>query len=66
MLLVDGADGKVVLTAFIFGLQSGDFLFSVYKDPLNTMTEMMYEAQRHMNGEEAIQAQDQTSGKKRK
>jgi hypothetical protein len=32
-LLVDGADDKVVLTAFISGLQSGDFLFSVYRDP---------------------------------
>jgi hypothetical protein len=66
MLLVDGVDDKVVLTAFISGLQSGDFLFSIYKDPPSTMTEMMYEAQRHMNGEEALQARDQTSGKKRK
>uniref|UniRef100_A0A2N9FD92 Integrase catalytic domain-containing protein n=1 Tax=Fagus sylvatica TaxID=28930 RepID=A0A2N9FD92_FAGSY len=65
-LLVDGADNKVVLTAFIFGLQSGDFLFSVYKDPPSTMTEMMYEAQRYMNGEEALLARDQTTGKKRK
>uniref|UniRef100_A0A2N9G1W1 Uncharacterized protein n=1 Tax=Fagus sylvatica TaxID=28930 RepID=A0A2N9G1W1_FAGSY len=44
----------------------GDFLFSVYKDPPSTMTEMMYEAQRHMNGEEALLARDQTIGKKRK
>uniref|UniRef100_A0A2N9J111 RNA-directed DNA polymerase n=1 Tax=Fagus sylvatica TaxID=28930 RepID=A0A2N9J111_FAGSY len=65
-LLVDGADDKVVLTAFISGLQAGDFLFSVYKDPPSTMTEMMYEAQRHMNGEEALLARDQTVGKKRK
>uniref|UniRef100_A0A2N9I556 RNA-directed DNA polymerase n=1 Tax=Fagus sylvatica TaxID=28930 RepID=A0A2N9I556_FAGSY len=65
-LLVDGADDKVVLTAFISGLQAGDFLFSVYKDPPSTMTEMMYEAQRHMNGEEALLARDQTKGKKRK
>uniref|UniRef100_A0A2N9ESH3 Uncharacterized protein n=1 Tax=Fagus sylvatica TaxID=28930 RepID=A0A2N9ESH3_FAGSY len=65
-LLVDGADDKMVLTAFISGLQSGDFLFSVYKDPPNTMTEMMYEAQRYMNGEEALLARDQTTGKKRK
>uniref|UniRef100_A0A2N9H5K9 Uncharacterized protein n=1 Tax=Fagus sylvatica TaxID=28930 RepID=A0A2N9H5K9_FAGSY len=57
---------KVVLTAFISGLQAGDFLFSVYKDPPSTMTEMMYEAQRHMNGEEALLARDQTVGKKRK
>uniref|UniRef100_A0A2N9GFR2 Uncharacterized protein n=1 Tax=Fagus sylvatica TaxID=28930 RepID=A0A2N9GFR2_FAGSY len=65
-LLVDGADDKVVLTTFISGLQSGDFLFSVYKDPPSTMTEMMYEAQRHMNGEEALLARDQTTRKKRK
>ena len=45
MLLVDGADDKVVLMAFISGLQSGDFLFSIYKDPPTIMTEMMYEAQ---------------------
>ena len=44
ILLVDGADNKVVLTAFISGLQSEDFLFSVYKDPLTSMSEMMYEA----------------------
>ena len=49
-LLVDRADDKVVLTAFISSLQSGDFLFSVYKDPPSTMTEMIYEAQRYMNG----------------
>jgi ribonuclease HI len=65
-LLVDGADDKVVLTAFISGLQSGDFLFSVFRDPPSTMTEMMYEAQRYMNGEEALLARDQATGKKRK
>jgi hypothetical protein len=65
-LLVDEADDKVVLTAFISGLQSGDFLFSVYKDPPTSMAEMMYEAQRYMSGEEALQARDLASGKKRK
>jgi ribonuclease HI len=63
-LLVDGADDKVVLTAFISGLQSGDFLFSVYKDPPTSMSKMMYEAQRYMNGEEALQTRD--TGKKRR
>ena len=46
-LLVDEADDKVVVTAFISGLQSGDFLFSVYKDLPTSMAEMMYEAQRY-------------------
>jgi hypothetical protein len=65
-LLVDGVDDKVVLTTFISGLQPGDFLFSVYKDPPTSMLEMMYEAQRYMNGEEAIQARDTATGKKRR
>uniref|UniRef100_A0A2N9F216 Uncharacterized protein n=1 Tax=Fagus sylvatica TaxID=28930 RepID=A0A2N9F216_FAGSY len=29
-----------------------------YQDPLTSMSEMMYEAQRYMNGEEALQARD--------
>ena len=65
-ILVDEADDKVVLTVFISGLQLGDFLFSVYKDPPNSMAEMMYEAQRYMNREEALQVRDLASGKKRK
>ena len=65
-LLVDEADDKVVLIAFISGLQLRDFLFSVYKDPPNSMAEMMYEAQRYMNREEALQVRDLASGKKRK
>uniref|UniRef100_A0A2N9EKU0 Uncharacterized protein n=1 Tax=Fagus sylvatica TaxID=28930 RepID=A0A2N9EKU0_FAGSY len=36
------------------------------RDPPSTMTEMMYEAQRYMNGEEALLARDQATGKKRK
>jgi hypothetical protein len=65
-VLVDEADDKVVLTAFISGLQLGDFLFLVYKDPPIFMAEMMYETQRYMNREEALQARDLASGKKRK
>uniref|UniRef100_A0A2N9FPT8 Reverse transcriptase domain-containing protein n=1 Tax=Fagus sylvatica TaxID=28930 RepID=A0A2N9FPT8_FAGSY len=49
-LLVDGADDKVVLTAFISGLQSGDFLFSVYKDPPTSMSEMMKREDRNRRG----------------
>ena len=54
------------ICSFIFGLQSGDFLFSVYKDPPTSMSEMMYEAQRYMNGEEALQARDVASRQKRR
>uniref|UniRef100_A0A2N9HFN3 RNase H type-1 domain-containing protein n=1 Tax=Fagus sylvatica TaxID=28930 RepID=A0A2N9HFN3_FAGSY len=66
VLLVDEAHDKVVLIAFIFGPQPCNFLFSMYKDPPSTMAEMMYEAQKYMNEEDALQARDVTSRKKRK
>ena len=41
-LLIDEADDKVLVTAFTNGLRSGKFLFSVYKNDLKTMTDMLY------------------------
>ena len=66
VLLVNKADDMVVLTAFISGLKLDNFLFSMHKDPPSTMAERMYEAQKYMNREDALQARDVASGKKRK
>ena len=66
VLLVNEADDKFILTAFMSDLQPENFLFSMYKDPLSTMDEMMYEAQKYMNGEDVMQARDVVSGKKKK
>ena len=41
-LLIDEANNKVLVTAFTNGLRSGKFLFSVYKNDLKTMTDMLY------------------------
>ena len=39
-LLIDKVDDKVLVTAFTNGLQSREFLFSIYKNDLKTMFDM--------------------------
>ena len=55
-LLIDEADDKVLVTAFTNGLQSGKFLFSIYKNDLKTMADMLYKATKYMNAEDAMMA----------
>jgi hypothetical protein len=44
------------LTAFMAGLRKGDFFYDLCKDPSETLSELMYEAQKHMNTEDAIES----------
>ena len=41
VLLIDEADDKVLVTAFTNGLQLREFLFSIYKNDLKIMTDML-------------------------
>ena len=50
-LLIDEANDKVLVTAFTNGLQSGEFLFSIYKNNLKMMADMLYKATKYMNAE---------------
>ena len=52
--MIDEADDKVLVTAFTNGLQSGKFLFSIYKNNPKTMADMLYKAMKYMNAEDAI------------
>ncbi|XP_059669002.1 uncharacterized protein LOC132314119 [Cornus florida] len=54
MLQVDEVGDKVVLTTFIGGLQSSKFLFSLSKNPPNSIVELFIKAQKHMNVEGAM------------
>ena len=45
----------VTLTAFMARLRKGDFLYDLCKDPPETLSELMYEAQKHMNAEDALE-----------
>ena len=57
-LLIDEADDKVLVTAFINGLQFGEFIFSIYKNDPKIMTDMLYKATKYMNVEDAMIAQE--------
>ena len=48
------------------GLRKGDFLYDLCKDPLKTLSELMYAAQKQMNAEDALEAMDEPPPKRRK
>uniref|UniRef100_A0A2N9H2V5 RNase H type-1 domain-containing protein n=1 Tax=Fagus sylvatica TaxID=28930 RepID=A0A2N9H2V5_FAGSY len=44
----------------------GDFLYDLCKDPPETLSELMYEAQKHMNAEDALEALNDLPPKRQK
>ncbi|XP_075645814.1 uncharacterized protein LOC142616974 [Castanea sativa] len=52
--LIDEADDKVLVTTFTNGLQSREFLFSIYKNDPKTMADMLYKATKYMNAEDTM------------
>ena len=58
-LLMDEANDKVLVTTFTNELQSGDFLFSIYKKDRKTMADMLYRASKYTNAEDAMIARRQ-------
>uniref|UniRef100_A0A2N9J1F3 Uncharacterized protein n=1 Tax=Fagus sylvatica TaxID=28930 RepID=A0A2N9J1F3_FAGSY len=61
---IDRPKEDVTVTAFMAGLRKGDFLYELCKDPPETMSELMYEATKHMNAEDALEAMDDPPPKK--
>ncbi|XP_023928114.1 uncharacterized protein LOC112039470 [Quercus suber] len=53
-LLINKTNDKVLVTAFTNGLQSGKFLFSIYKNDPKTMANMLYKATNYMNAKDAM------------
>ncbi|CAL5420073.1 unnamed protein product [Camellia sinensis] len=56
-------DDKVILTAFMAGLRSSDFLFSLSKNPPTTMAALLSKAQRYMNVEDSLAARQEPTPK---
>ena len=54
VLLIVEANNKVLVIAFTNGLQSREFLFSIYKNDLKMMANMLYKATKYMNAEDAV------------
>uniref|UniRef100_A0A2N9HQ03 Uncharacterized protein n=1 Tax=Fagus sylvatica TaxID=28930 RepID=A0A2N9HQ03_FAGSY len=63
---IDCPKEDVTVTSFMAGLRKGDFLYELCKDPPETMSELMYEATKHMNAEDALEAMDDPPPKRRK
>ena len=54
--MINEANDKVLVTAFTNGLQSGEFLFSIYKNDTKTITNMLYKTTKYMNAKDAMVA----------
>ena len=51
---IDVADDKILVVAFTNGLQKEKFLFSLYKNDLKTMSNVLYRATKYMNTEDML------------
>ena len=53
-LSIDEANDKILVVAFTNGLRKGKFLFSLYKNDLKTMLDVLYRATKYMNADDAL------------
>ncbi|XP_075640346.1 uncharacterized protein LOC142612107 [Castanea sativa] len=61
---IDEADDKILMVAFTNGLWKGKFLFSLYKNNLKTMSDVLYRVTKYMNVENVLLAQEEKPKKK--
>ena len=62
--MIDKADDKILVAAFINGLRKGKFLFSLYKNDPKTMSKVLYRATKYMNAEDALSAREEKPKKR--
>ena len=63
-LSIDEVDDKILVAAFTNGLRKGKFLFSLYKNDLKTMLDMLYRATKYMNVKDALLAREEKPTKR--
>ena len=63
MLSINEADYKILVAAFTNGLWRGKFFFSLYKNNLKTLLEVLYKVT-YMNAEDALLAREEKPRKK--
>ena len=51
---IDEANDKILMAPFTNGLRKGKFLFSLYKNDLKAMLDVLYRAAKYMNAEDAL------------
>ena len=52
------------MATFTNGLRKGKFLFSLYKNDLKTMSDILYRATKYMNAKDALLAHEEKPKKK--
>ena len=66
---IDEVDDKILVAAFTNDLWKGKFLFFLYKNDPETMTDVLYRATKYMNVEDALLVREEKpkkgEGKKR-
>ena len=63
-LSINEADDKILIAAFINGLQKSKFMFSLYKNNSKTMSIVFYRATKYMNVEDALLAHEERPKKR--
>ena len=63
-LSIDEEDDKILVAEFTNGLRKGKFLFSLYKNDLKTMSDVLYRATKYMNAKDALLAQEKKPRKR--
>ena len=53
-LSINETDDKILVATFTNGLRKDKFLFSLYKNDLKTMTDVLYRATKYMNVKDAL------------
>ena len=51
---IDEVNDKILVATFTNGLRKGKFLFSLYKNNPNTMSDVLYRATKYMIAEDAL------------
>ena len=54
MLEINKANNQVIMMTFQAGLNNPDLVFSLGKTPPTSMTNLLFKAQKYMNGEDAL------------
>jgi len=63
-LSIDEVKDKILMTAFTNRLRKGKFLFSLYKNDLKTMSDVLYRATKYMKTEDALLAREEKPKKR--
>ena len=63
-LSINEANDKILVAAFMNGLRKGKFLFSLYKNDLKTMSDVLYRATKYMNAKDALLAREEKPKKR--